>query len=252
MTREGGTTVTNGLKLHREIVGAVLSIRYDLERRRHKRRADALARAETADYSRIALDPRRPQRGPRLEPQRRQQRRVVAPAGVALLVAGGAAGTYLAVAGSLTAITTDPPGTPVAQPVPPTATSGPVATTGTSPKRPAKVRRPDRRPAVPVPVPVPAVVVTPGPTVIPGGGTPENTKPPQPTPSASATATPTPTASAAASPTSYPTARHRWGRHGRPRAEATPTPTQQVTPHTPSHTPTPAPSLPTGDSRAGH
>ncbi len=247
--------MTLNFKLHREIVGAVLSVRHDREQRREKRRSDALAKADTADYSRIALDPRRPQRGPRLQPQQRQQRRVVAPAGVALLVAGGAAGTYLAVAGSLTAITADPPGTPVAQPVPPASTSGPVTTTGTSPRRPSHVRRPDRRPAIPVP----AVVVTPGTaTVIPGGGTPENTRPPEPTPSAAATPTPTPTstpaasASASASPTRYPGGRGRG--HWRPRAERTPTPrpTEHGTPRKPRPTPTPASSLATGDSHAGH
>jgi len=242
MTRDGdarrGITVTLWSTLSREIVGAMLSMRYDLDQYRQRRRSDALASAETADYSRLAVDPRRPHRGPRLE-QPRQHRRVAAPTGVALLVAGGAAGTYLAVAGSLTAITSQPPGTPVAQPVPPATTAMPAAN-ATTPKRAATVRRPDRRPAVPLP----AAVVAPTPTTpsAEGAGTPEHTRPPQPTasPSASGSAAP----SASASPTSYPSAQpsRRWGQGGRQRAEHTPTATAQPGPTAIPTAPTPAPT----------
>jgi hypothetical protein len=98
-----------------ELAGALRSARYDVDRHRAVRRALRLATAETSEYA------PRPRPYPTTRPPYRDEprsRRVVTTTGVALLVAGGAAGTYLAVAGGLTALTADQSAQPAAGPTP--------------------------------------------------------------------------------------------------------------------------------------
>src|SRR4051794_32167770 len=90
------------------MAGALRSARYDVERHRRARLAIQLATAETNELARgFARKPSAPGRRPAPRP-----RRIMAGAGVGLLVAGGAAGTYLAVAGSLSALRADPAAPP--------------------------------------------------------------------------------------------------------------------------------------------
>lgn len=170
------------LKVHREVTGAWRSACYDVYRQVGRRQLAQLLTAETAEFA-ARHRARNVPRGPR---------RVAATSGVALLVAGGAAGTYLAVAGSLTALRTPPPvPVPVAAAAPtftaPDVTGGAGSTPAAA--QPTHARPQVRRSAAP---PVLAMPVVPPPAGVPTTNTPEGT----PTPSAS----PSPTVSASPSP----------------------------------------------------
>jgi hypothetical protein len=168
--------------VRREVAGAWRSARYDVDRAVGRHRATRLRHAETTELS------------PRDLPRRRY--RIASTGGVVLLVAGGAAGTYLAVAGSLTALRTpvDVDAAPVAAPVEP---SSPIEihppAPAPAPKR-VMAGRPGRRPApAPVlanPVNSPVVVVT------STARQPESTPTASPTPSPSVTPSSTPSESA--------------------------------------------------------
>ncbi|WP_330186201.1 hypothetical protein KZZ52_50815 [Dactylosporangium sp. AC04546] len=187
-------------KVGRELAGAWRSARYDVMRHRRRRVLLRLAGAETAEF------------GPRghrgLHVAKRPPRRIAAGAGVALLVAGGAAGTYLAVASSLTALTSDPAQPPMAQPAAPAP-----APTGAAPA-PRANPLPDPtqpRPQVRRTTPPPVIALPPITQPLPTTNEPEST----PTPSASPSGSPSPSpnvteSSASSSPTRSP----KWGQHG--------------------------------------
>lgn len=167
------------LKVHREVTGAWRSACYDVYRQVSRRKLAQLLTQETAEFAprhRAPDAPRRP-------------RRVAATSGVALLVAGGAAGTYLAVAGSLTALRTPPPPAPVAAAGGPEVTGADVTEGAPAQPQPTHARPQVRRSAPPPVLAMPAVPPSAG---QPTTNTPEST----PTPSAS----PSPSASASASP----------------------------------------------------
>jgi hypothetical protein len=193
------------LKVHREVAGAWRSACYDMARHAMRKRVVRLRMAETAEF------------GPRHHRGQHVMRspyrsRVAATTGVALLVAGGAAGTYLAVAGSLAALQAEPYDAPVAAPAAP-APGGGANPSAIRPPTPVptqvrpQVRRTTQAPVLAVPeVPVPAVVP------------PEQTTDPESTPTASPSLSPSQTASPApsvSSPSPSPTAtrRSKWGRN---------------------------------------
>jgi hypothetical protein len=165
--------------LRREAVGAWRSVRYDLD----TRRAAKLASAFTEEFH--------------AAPDDSLSRRAIPLVGVALLLAGGVAGTFLAVSGGLSALGTDRELPAVHQPVaapggPPVATA---AANGTgsgaralAPGQPGEPGQPGRHPKR-----SPQVNV--GPVVAP-------TRTPQL--ESSTVATPTPTVSASPSPTPTP------------------------------------------------
>jgi hypothetical protein len=129
--------------VRREVAGAWRSARYDVLRQIGVYRAAKLLTAETTELARADLiGYRHRQRSGVRSPQR-----VVATTGVALLVAGGAAGTYLAVAGGLAALTADPLAPTVAAPAPPAMSASRPASAGTAAKR-AVPRRPAPQPAL--------------------------------------------------------------------------------------------------------
>ncbi|MER7009323.1 hypothetical protein ABT297_40625 [Dactylosporangium sp. NPDC000555] len=105
------------LKVHREVAGAWRSACYDVCRHANRRRAAQQRLAETAE-----VGPRR-HRGQHVM-HGAYRNRVAATTGVALLVAGGAAGTYLAVASSLAPLRPEPYETPVAAPAAPATSPG--------------------------------------------------------------------------------------------------------------------------------
>ena len=172
------------LKVHREVTGAWRSACYDVYRQVSRRQLTQLLTAETAEFAarhRARDEPRRP-------------RRVAATSGVALLVAGGAAGTYLAVAGSLTALRTPPPASVAAT----AATAGPTPEVigGVSPgpaAQPTYARPQVRRSVAP---PVLAMPAVPPPAGVPTTNTPESTPTPTASPSATVSASPSPSVSA--------------------------------------------------------
>jgi hypothetical protein len=138
------------------------------------------------------------------------KRRTIATTGVALLVAGGAAGTYLAVAGSLVGMNADahdPAGPAQAAPEKPVSVSNPQKTPQRVPDK-----RSHRRAA---PVPIAPVDIPPIAQPTP---TPTKTVEATPTPTASPTDTPTPSPSVSASTTDDEspqfTGRHRWRHPG--------------------------------------
>lgn len=220
--------------VRREVVGAWRSARYDVDRHVGHHRAVRLQRAETAEIvvreivwqrrpspGRHHRSPEMPWAGRRPAPQKaepakpvapiKQRRRAVATTGVALLVAGGAAGTYLAVAGSLVGVNHDRQDPPLAAPKDPKAPKeSPVSShTTTSPTQrshraaaPAPIKPADIRPVVP-PAPAPA---------------PSKSIEATPTPSATTSATPTPSPSVSATTTddasAQITGRHRGRHHG--------------------------------------
>lgn len=194
------------LKVHREVAGAWRSACYDMYRHVSRRRSVRLQMAETAEF------------GPRnhrgLHVARSPNRhRIAATTGVALLVAGGAAGTYLAVAGSLTALRAESSEPPIAAPARPAGTGTP---------GPALIRPPSTQPTQPrsqvrhsTPPQVLALPEVPAPVELPAQTTePESTQTPLPaSPSPSATAIPSPSVSSP-SPTISASNRPKWGRHG--------------------------------------
>jgi hypothetical protein len=173
------------LKVHREVTGAWRSACYDVYRQVSRRKLAQLLTDETTEFAarhRARDVPRRP-------------RRVAATSGVALLVAGGAAGTYLAVAGSLTALRMPPP-VSVAAAAAPTFTAPDVAGAAgsTAVEAPPTHARPQvRRSAAP---PVLAMPAAPPPAGGPTTNTPESTPTPSASPSPSVPASASPSASA--------------------------------------------------------
>jgi hypothetical protein len=190
--------------VRREVAGAWRSARYDVDRHVGHHRAIKLEQAETAEIvvrqivwqhrpsphrrDRPVEMPwagRQPRPVPAITPKA-PRRRTVAATGVALLVAGGAAGTYLAVAGSLAGVKADahdPAGQPLAAPV--SSKKSPVSAS-TPQARPDRHthRRAAAAPAKPADIPPVAQ--------------------PVPTPTRSIEATPTPSASPASTPTPSP------------------------------------------------
>ncbi|GAA2644784.1 hypothetical protein GCM10010399_93380 [Dactylosporangium fulvum] len=181
------------LKVHREVAGAWRSACYDVNRRRMRQ----LNRAETAEF------------GPwHHRGLHRPPRRVAAATGVALLVAGGAAGTYLAVAGSLSALTTQPAEPPLAAPASPAAAAtAPLA--GPAPQL-TQPRPQVRRSTPPQVIALPPVQA---PSVVPTTKKPESTPTPSESPSASDSASPSPSATipSPSSPASKPQKSGRYG-----------------------------------------
>jgi hypothetical protein len=184
--------------VRRELAGALRSARYDVERHRQTRRAVHLATAETNELARGYATPTRVPRRPSPRPQ--APRRMMAGAGVGLLVAGGAAGTYLAVAGSLSALRADP------SPMEP-AVAAPAVPTNPAPVLPDEhlVTFPPAAPrhataprhAAPRSTPTQPVQVV----IADGDRTAVPTHDPEGTPTPSASAAPSPSASDSPSPT---------------------------------------------------
>ncbi|WP_432829479.1 hypothetical protein [Dactylosporangium sp. CA-092794] len=195
------------LKVHREVAGAWRSACYDISRHALQRRVVRLGMAETAEFG------PRGHRG-RHVARRPQRRRVAATTGVALLVAGGAAGTYLAVAGSLTALRAEPFEAPIAAPAAPApSTEFPPAAIQPPGPVPTQARPQVRRSAPP---PVLALPPVPVPVEVPTQQTtdPESTPTPSPSgagPSESPSASPS---VAEPSPSPSPTKHSKWGRSG--------------------------------------
>ncbi|MEV6931271.1 hypothetical protein AB0M46_43200 [Dactylosporangium sp. NPDC051485] len=195
------------LKVHREVAGAWRSACYDLSQHATRRRALRLRMAETAEYA-----PRR-HRGQHVMPNPYRSRFATG-TGVALLVAGGAAGTYLAVAGGLTALRAESHETPLAgAPTPVTtegAAPGPSAIRPTAPA-PTQPRPQVRRSSPPQVIALPEV---PAPVGVPATQTsaPESTQTPPASPTPSASASPSPSASGS-SPSPTPTKLSKWGRN---------------------------------------
>ncbi|GAA2328398.1 hypothetical protein [Dactylosporangium salmoneum] len=195
------------LKVHREVAGAWRSACYDMSQYATRRQALRLRTAETAEYA-----PRR-HRGQHVMPNQYRSR-FAAGTGVALLVAGGAAGTYLAVAGSLTALRAEPSETPLAAaPTPVTAegtATGPSAIRPTAPA-PTQPRSQVRRSSPPRVIALPEV---PAPRDVPVTQTsdPESTQTPPASPTPSTSASPSPSASSS-SPSPTPTKPSKWGRN---------------------------------------
>lgn len=169
------------LKVHREVTGAWRSACYDVYRQVSRRKLTQLLTQDTAEFAPRHRAPHAP----------RRPRRVAATSGVALLVAGGAAGTYLAVAGSLTALRTPPAPAPLAAAAEPAVTGADL--TGGSPAQSTQPQPTHARPQVRRSVPPPVLAMpAPPPAGRPTTNTPEST----PTPSAS----PSPSVSTSASP----------------------------------------------------
>jgi hypothetical protein len=181
-------------------------------RHANRRRAVRLRMAETAEYG-----PRnhRGQHVMRASPRGR----AAATTGVALLVAGGAAGTYLAVAGSLAALRPEPYEAPVAAPAAPVTSAGPAASTiGPPAPQPTQVRPQVRRTTA---APVLAMPEVPAAPV----EVPTQTTDPESTPTASPSATPSETASpspSVSSPSPSPSRikRSKWGQSSDDAAQA--------------------------------
>jgi hypothetical protein len=193
------------LKVHREVAGAWRSACYDMCRQIERRRLDRLGSAETAEFG--------PRHHKGLHIARRSNR-LVATTGVALLVAGGAAGTYLAVAGGLAALTAEPFQPPVAAPAQPFAGApapAPAASTRTAAPAATRPRPQVRRSSAP---PVLALPEVPAPVEQPTTGTTEqeSTATPSASPSASVTASPSPSVDDPW-PTRRGSKRPKWGRH---------------------------------------
>lgn len=157
--------------MHRECTGAWRSVRYDLA----TRRAAKLAGAFTEEFA--------PSGPPVPTPSR-----LVPLTGVALLLAGGAAGVFVAINGGLAAVTAEdpqpssPPAVAAAAPAP--ASVAPPSTPPSRPpaRRPGAVRTPEPGPA---PAPALSIPVTEG-SVLPTGPSVEaSSASPEPTPSAS-------------------------------------------------------------------
>jgi hypothetical protein len=193
------------LKVHREVAGAWRSACYDMCRHVSQRRAVRLRLAETAEFAPRHHRGQHVMRGP-------YRSRVAATTGVALLVAGGAAGTYLAVAGSLAGLRAEPYEAPMAAPAAPvTSVGGPAPSAIRPPALPPHGRPQVRRstppqalalPAVPAPVEVPTQQAT----------EPESTPTPSPAETPDETADPSPSASSPAPSPSW-TKRSKWGRN---------------------------------------
>jgi hypothetical protein len=207
--------------VRREVVGAWRSARYDVDRHIGHHRAVKLRHAETAEIVvRQIVWQNRPSPHRRHRPvempwagrrtaalvtPKPPRRRAVGTTGVALLVAGGAAGTYLAVAGSLVGMNADahdPAGPPLAAPEKSSVSA-------TSPQEHFQIK-PDKRshrraaPAPVAPEQIPPVAVA---TAAP---TPTTSIEATPTPTASPTPSPSVSASTTDDPTPQFTGRHRW------------------------------------------
>ncbi|WP_433079131.1 hypothetical protein ACQP1P_39320 [Dactylosporangium sp. CA-052675] len=192
------------LKVHREVAGAWRSACYDMYRHANRRRAVRLRMAETAEYG-----PRN-HRGQHVM-KTTGRHRAAATTGVALLVAGGAAGTYLAVAGSLAALAPGPYEAPVAAPAAPATSPGSAASQIHPPApQPTQVRPQVRRTTPPQVLALPEV---PGPADVPAQPTtdPESTPTSSPSTSPSPSASPSPSVSSL-SPSPSWTKRSKWGR----------------------------------------
>ncbi|MFI5914940.1 hypothetical protein [Dactylosporangium sp. NPDC051541] len=195
------------LKVHREVAGAWRSACYDMVRHAGRRRDVRLRMAETAEY------------GPRNHRGQHVMRasgrgKAAATTGVALLVAGGAAGTYLAVAGSLAALQPEPYEAPMAAPAAPAAHPNLAPSLIRPPApQPTQVRPQVRRTTEPAPVlampPVPAPIEVPTQATTEPESTPTATPTPSATPSETASPSPSVTSS---SPSPSPTKRSKWGR----------------------------------------
>jgi hypothetical protein len=159
--------------LHRECSGAWRSVRYDMA----TRRAAKLAGAFTEEFA--------PSGPPVPTPSR-----LVPLTGVALLLAGGAAGVFVAISGGLAAVTTDEPqpsSAPAAAAPAPTSAAPNGNPSGAAPSQP-----PPRRPGAartpepgPVPAPILSIPVTEG-SVLPTDPSVEaSSVSPEPSPSAS-------------------------------------------------------------------
>ncbi|GGM80615.1 hypothetical protein ACFFX1_48760 [Dactylosporangium sucinum] len=189
-------------KVRRELAGAWRSARYDVTRHRRRRLMVRLAGAETAEF------------GPRghrgLHVAKRPPRRIAAGAGVALLVAGGAAGTYLAVAGSLTALRPGPAQPPAAQPAAPAPATATVPVPRTNPLPNPTQPRPQVRRTTPKQVIALPPIGQPQP--VPTTNEPESTLTPSPSPSESS---PSPSPSVRdVSPSSSASKHPKWGQQG--------------------------------------
>jgi hypothetical protein len=188
--------------LTREAMGAWRSIRYDLHRRPDTGRDDdtEVIYPEFDAYQKA---------------ERRQPRRLIAAGGVGVVVAGGVAGTYFAVAGGLGALLANPP-TGTTQPAGPSAAAsaqvGTLPTTDTSmdaspPASPAAPvagaggRAPARMKGRPAPGATSVVAL---PSCLCDAPLPT---PNDPTPSDSPSAVPSPSASA---PSPVPTGSRSW------------------------------------------
>jgi hypothetical protein len=203
-----------------ELAGAWRSARYDVHRHLEERRELRLATAETtelpgASVVRAAPRPRLTPRRPHGEPPR--PRRVLANTGVALLVAGGAAGTYLAVAGTLTALTRNPavPSAAGTAPQPQVATEARRLPTSVPGRRaPAAPARPlHGATAQPAANPVVPAATTAGAPTTEGSPAATGTDTPCPSPSAQPSTSPEPSPSVSASSSaSYGGGQSRGGR----------------------------------------
>ncbi|WP_426506549.1 hypothetical protein ACPPVO_51335 [Dactylosporangium sp. McL0621] len=198
------------LKVHREVAGAWRSACYDMYRHANRRRAVRLRMAETAEYG-----PRH-HRGQHVM-RASNRNRAAATTGVALPVGGGAAGTYLAVAGSLAALQTEPYEAPVAAPAAPAPGTGSAPSLIRPPApQPTQVRPQVRRTTPPAVLAMPEV---PAPADVPTQQTtdPESTPTPSPSATPSETTGPSPSVSSS-SPSPSPTKRSKWGRSSEDRA----------------------------------
>lgn len=211
--------------VRREVAGAWRSARYDVDRHVGHHRAVKLRHAETAEIVVRHIvwqdrpSPHRrhrpvemPWAGRRVAPPvtpRAPRRRAVAVTGVALLVAGGTAGTYLAVAGSLVGMKADaqdPAGPPQAAPV--AARTSPMPAS-TPQQRPEKR---NHRKAAAAPADIPPVA----PPVAATAPTTTQSVEATPTPTPTESPTPSPSVSTSATDDESPqfTGRHRWRHPG--------------------------------------
>jgi hypothetical protein len=198
------------LKVHREVAGAWRSACYDVARHATRKRVVRLRMAETADFG-----PRhhRGQHVMRSSYRSRPARsRAAATTGVALLVAGGAAGTYLAVAGSLAALQAEPYDGPVAAPAAPAPAAGSAPSAIRPPvPAPTQVRPQVRRTTA---APVLAMPEVAPPVTLPAQQTTDPESTPTPSPSASPTASTSPSPSVSSpSPSPSGTRHSKWGRN---------------------------------------
>jgi hypothetical protein len=129
--------------LHRECAGAWRSVRYDLA----TRRAARLAGAFTEEFA--------PSTPPVPTPSR-----IVPLTGVALLLAGGAAGAFVAINGGLAAVTDERPAPAPPAAAAPDPTYGTATTTpSTAPSQPTARRPGAYRSPVPGPAPAPVISI---------------------------------------------------------------------------------------------
>jgi hypothetical protein len=171
--------------LRRELTGAWRSVRYDLDHHRAAKLADAF----TEEFEPVAET---------------ERSRVVPLAGVALLLAGGAAGAFLAISGGLAALGTDDP--PLAGDRPEAVVSagpGGYPRAGATPtaRRAAPRHRSTRRSPAPA-GPNAELAGSPAPAGPPPGGTPGGTPEGSPVPPSHA---PGSSASPSAAPSASPT-----------------------------------------------